>query len=78
MVSMLGEREKAGVCVDTSGGNEVWRRGWVEAEVVDIIEALRLLACGMEVPISVCRLLGAWGRGALVGYGGESAEVKCA
>jgi hypothetical protein len=36
-------------------------------EVVDIIEALRLLACGMEVPISVCRRFGAWGRDALVG-----------
>jgi hypothetical protein len=36
-------------------------------DAVDIIEALRLLACGMEVPISDCRRLGAWGRDALVG-----------
>jgi hypothetical protein len=36
-------------------------------EVVESIEALRLLACGMEVPISDCLRFGAWGRDALVG-----------
>lgn len=57
-----------------SGGKEVWRSGWEEAEVVESIEALRRFVEGAEVGMSVCRRLGGWGRSCDVG---ESAEVYC-
>ena len=76
MVSTLGEREYRGESKVTfsGGGKEVCRRGCREfAEVVESIEALRLLLEVADELISDCRLLG--GSCALEGYGGEIAEL---
>lgn len=68
-MSEVGERENAGVVWEAfSGGNEVWRRGWVEAaEVVESMEALRRFWAGAEEGISDCRRFGGWGSCALDG-----------
>lgn len=58
-MSEVGEREKAGVRAEVSGGKEVWRRGWADVpEVVESMDALRRFRAGAEVGMSDCRRFG--------------------